>query len=258
MRKPTRPRYPAPILLPAERADIPDLVRITIAAESASVISFLCYPSPEHRARLARDIIKKIDEVFDSPQFLLMKALDADTREITAMAAWQLKGYKKEELGMNVAESEETTRFWPAEESTFASGLLVAQKVNGNEEPGGALMKHIISHNTAFFDSWTKGTKHIYLAILMTDPRFQRRGIGTALLEWGHKLADQDGVPAFLVASPVGHPLYQSVGWKDVGEPFQLELKDWVKYAEKGDMGWGTYKYYYMLRMPKTAVDKKD
>ena len=74
------------------------------------------------------------------------------------------------------------------------------------------------------------------------------------MLEWGHKRADQDGVPMFLMATPFGHPLYGSVGWKDVEAPLQLELKDKVKYAENGDQGWRTFTFYYMLRMARTAV----
>ena len=192
------------------------------------------------------------------PELIFMKAIDADTKVITGIAVWQRKGYKRKELGASSAESEEALEGEATTDAMFASRLLLPRNANDQEEPGAALMKYIVSEHSAFLDSWTKGTKHIYLAILMTDPRFQRRGIGTAMLDWGHKRADKDGVPCFLIASPVGHPLYQSVGWKNVEKPLQLVLKDWIKYAENGDMGWGMYKYYYMLRMPNTATSKED
>jgi hypothetical protein len=37
-----------------------------------------------------------------------------------------------------------------------------------------------------------------------------------------------------------------------------LDLRKWVKYAEGGNMGWGVYKMYYMLRLPKTAEREID
>ena len=77
------------------------------------------------------------------------------------------------------------------------------------------------------------------------------------MLDWGHKRADDDRVPCFLAASPVGHPWYQSVGWKDVDKPFQIDLRSWVMYAENGDQGWGTYTYYYMLRLPKAGRSRE-
>jgi hypothetical protein len=100
MSKSARPGYQAPTIKAAERADILVLVCVTIAAESGSVIHFLRYPSPEQNAKLARALIKVLDENFDAPQLLNMKALDADTKEITVMAIWQLNGYGNKKLGI--------------------------------------------------------------------------------------------------------------------------------------------------------------
>ncbi|KAH8769379.1 hypothetical protein F5882DRAFT_302053, partial [Hyaloscypha sp. PMI_1271] len=91
------------------------------------------------------------------------------------------------------------------------------------------------------------------LVLLMTDPAFQRRGIGTALLKWGHALADAEQVPCFLCASPFGWPLYRALGWHQVGEEVVVDLKEFVKYAEGGDQGWGVYKMRFMLRLPRVT-----
>jgi len=246
MRSTSRPRYPPPIILPAVRADIPELVRVHVDALHADLLTILQFPSPE---KFTRAMIKLLDENFDAPQLLIMKALDAETKEITAMAIWQLKGYDPKELGVDHSNFGAASKLFRPQD--LSAGVLLA---NVQQEPQSAIGQYIQSQFTAFLDSWTKGTKYIYLALLMTDPRFQRRGIGTAMLNWGHERADRDDVPAILIASPVGHPLYQSVGWKDVSMPLQVDLKDWVQYAEKGDMGWGTYRFYYMLRLPKTAA----
>jgi hypothetical protein len=80
------------------------------------------------------------------------------------------------------------------------------------DEERSPINKYISEHYNEFVESWTKGVKHIKLGLLITDSRFQRRGIGTVLLEWGHELADCDAAPCFLSATPFGHPLYQSLG----------------------------------------------
>jgi ribosomal protein S18 acetylase RimI-like enzyme len=216
MRNSARPRYQARTIKPAERADILVLVCVTIAAESGSVLHFLRYPSPEQNAKLARALIKVLDENFDAPQLLIMKALDADTKEITAMAIWQLNGYGNKKLGIpseeenfgatfNQPEGKPGLRVGPGD-VMLAAGLLLPSDthIRAEQEQASALWQYIEAKFSIFFNTWTAPTKHIYLTYLMTDPRFQRRGIGRLMLEWGHKRANQDGVPMFLIVAPFG------------------------------------------------------
>lgn len=77
--------------------------------------------------------------------------------------------------------------------------------------------------------------------MLHTDPAFQGRGAGGKLIEWGTKIADKLGLPAYLEASPKGHSVYQRHGFEDL-EVFDLDLS---KYG-----GTGIYKEPIMLREP--------
>lgn len=245
MRKPARPRFPPPIIKFAERDDIPELVRVWLAAERTNLLMFYHFPTEESRSEYAKEVIKQFEENFDKPHLLVLKAVDPETKQITAMAVWQKRGY----------------RFSPQSDDIFAAGGIV---LNGTLTTSSddvflnsatqSLENYIQTQFEQFLASWSRDSKHLYLALLMTDPNFQRRGIGTAMLEWGHKYTDEAGIPAFLIASPVGHPLYQHVGWKDVDTPLQIDMSQWAAGAQGGDMGWGVYKYYYMLRMPKTAA----
>lgn len=245
MRTPARPRYPPPIIKFAERDDIPELVRVWLAAERTDLLMFYSLPTEESRSEYAKDVIKQLDDNFDKPHLLILKAVDPETKQITAMAVWQKKGY----------------RLSPQPDDMFAAGGIILKRTLASSEDGmssqsvrQSLNDYIQTQFERFLASWSRDSKHLYLALLMTDPDFQRRGIGTAMLDWGHKYADEAGIPAFLVASPVGHPLYQHVGWKDVDTPLQIDMSKWVAGAQGGDMGWGVYKFYYMLRMPKTAA----
>ncbi|KAK0702970.1 acyl-CoA N-acyltransferase [Lasiosphaeria miniovina] len=63
---------------------------------------------------------------------------------------------------------------------------------------------------TAHYDLW-------YLLILTVDPRHHRRGIGKMLVRWGLEQAAAEKKGVFLSASPAGKPMYQSLGFRDLG-----------------------------------------
>jgi len=225
MRSISGPCYPPPILVPAVRADIPDMARVYADAERPNLLTRVLW-SPE---KLAKNLIKELDENFDNPRLLITKALDADTKELTAFGIWQLAGYDPKELGVD----QSTLQL--SRPSNFKAGLLLSTDL---DEPLSPIGQYINSAVKDFLDTWLKGTKFIYLALLMTDPKFQQRGIGSALLKWGHERANHDKVNSALIASPVGHPLYQSLGWKDISTPLEVDFQKWVQYAQNGDMGW--------------------
>lgn len=51
---------------------------------------------------------------------------------------------------------------------------------------------------------------------LITDPEYQRRGLGARLLNVGLDLADAEGKKSYIEATSEGHPLYLKLGWRDV------------------------------------------
>lgn len=52
--------------------------------------------------------------------------------------------------------------------------------------------------------------------MLHTDPEYQGRGAGSALMEWGKQRADELGLPLYLESSAVGHGFYLKHGLKDI------------------------------------------
>ncbi|KAF9874728.1 GNAT family [Colletotrichum karsti] len=62
------------------------------------------------------------------------------------------------------------------------------------------------------------GKPCVYLHILVTDPKHQRRGAGLQLMTPLMQEAVRLGVPAFLESSNPGHRLYQKAGFHDVEE----------------------------------------
>ena len=61
------------------------------------------------------------------------------------------------------------------------------------------------------------GNGHIWLGFIAVDPMFQRKGVGTQLLQWGLERSDVENIPIGLVGSKMGCGLYEKVGFEDVG-----------------------------------------
>ncbi|KAM0299461.1 hypothetical protein ACHAPM_007503 [Fusarium culmorum] len=56
------------------------------------------------------------------------------------------------------------------------------------------------------------------LSWLGVSPKCQRTGIGRRLAQWGIDRADEERVPAVLVSSNSGRPLYEKLGFKEIGQ----------------------------------------
>ena len=62
-------------------------------------------------------------------------------------------------------------------------------------------------------------TSGLDLAILATDPAYAGRGVGSLLLDWGCRLADQDGLECHLEATHAGYQLYKRKGFTEALGP---------------------------------------
>ena len=78
-------------------------------------------------------------------------------------------------------------------------------------------------------------TPHGILANLVIRPDWQRRGVGSRLLDYGLELIDQRGVVCWTDASAQGIGLYQKYGWEEDRREQRLkrrlECEDWISVA---------------------------
>ncbi|CAM6111182.1 unnamed protein product [Calypogeia fissa] len=83
---------------------------------------------------------------------------------------------------------------------------------------------------------------HMSLDLLATLPSCQRRGLATAHVKWGLKLADREGLLVFLESTPSGADLYKKLGFKEVSSATH-DLTKWG-----GD---GSFTHLFMVREPE-------
>ncbi|KAK4703665.1 hypothetical protein P7C70_g2554, partial [Phenoliferia sp. Uapishka_3] len=117
--------------------------------------------------------------------------------EIVACAVWRLVGFDEAAEGEGAKESG-VSRKGSVDELEFPIGANVDLMEQIKGEQGAGLEKE---------------EKHWYCSLLVTDPRFQKTGAGSALLKWGCDKADEWGVPAYLKGTPKGMSLYERFGF---------------------------------------------
>jgi ribosomal protein S18 acetylase RimI-like enzyme len=78
-----------------------------------------------------------------------------------------------------------------------------------------------------------------------TDPKYQGKGAGSQLMRWGLSQADEQGVEAFLEASPDAVPLYERLGFREAGR-----TDTFIK-NERVDGVW--YRNLFMIRPAQGA-----
>ncbi|KAG9592250.1 acyl-CoA N-acyltransferase, partial [Aureobasidium melanogenum] len=79
----------------------------------------------------------------------------------------------------------------------------------------GALLDAMDAAMTASKKKWIGLEPYLYLRVLAIDPAYQRRGVGSLLLDEGLAVADRCGIQAYLEATKVGRPLYARYGFED-------------------------------------------
>ncbi|KAK7414596.1 hypothetical protein QQX98_006533 [Neonectria punicea] len=75
-------------------------------------------------------------------------------------------------------------------------------------------------------DELMSGKPYVYLKLLHTEPKHQKRGAASLLLEWGLGEADRLGFPAFLESSEQARPLYEKWGFNEV-DRLTVDFSPW-------------------------------
>ena len=237
----TKHDHSIPNLLPAELSDIPALARLYVAAFRFDLDTRLIIPSD---TAFEEFVVHMLQDQMASSEWIIMKAVHPENGDIMGWGGWQLVHYP--EIDAKVRQQ--------AEAASTTNDVSGVENVTSQAEshPPSDLMSSNAEHTRKVMRSWMGNRQFLLLNTLATDPRYQRRGVGTALVKWGNAKADADNVPGFLEGSPVAYKLYLACGWKLV-EKYDVDLGEWTPYGKRHDMGYGIYSHYYMIRLPEPA-----
>ena len=139
------------------------------------------------------------------PVTTYLKAIDAATGEIMGMAKWNV--YDNHLPDLNKVD-EDNKNYWETKEDQAFSEAMVQDFLKTRN---GAITR--------------TGGNIVSLDILAIDPQYQRKGVGSALVEWGVEKADTMKVEAVVESSVFGKGLYEKHGFEFVKD-VRLEVPE--------------------------------
>lgn len=189
-----------------------------------------------------------------------LKAVDDSTGELLGWCGFGFRGFETEDIPKTAPIDEPLP--------TMVTGAIEENKKT--EEPVEDEEDDIIKRETemtnADMNHWMAklmppGTKCMYLIGLNVAPRYQRRGIGQTMLNWGADVADKSGVFTWVHSSEGAWKMYEKAGFDVIGS-LDINLDDWAPApapAEEGEGAiWGHYVLRYMKRLPKVRKESSE
>ncbi|KAI9761420.1 MAG: hypothetical protein M4579_001070 [Chaenotheca gracillima] len=202
------------IIGPVVESDLPSICEIRELAFSPNPCYRLLYPLEVDIA--AAKLERHRQSFFASQDSPMAKLYDAQTGEIASYCHWT----KKEGDFEVEKRTPKSLTAWP-------------------EGVNKALMDQFFEAIYAKTEELMSGRPHFLLSILVTNPKYQKRGAASRLLDWGVAQADAAGIPAYLEATPGAVGLYKSRGFEETGR-VDFDLGDFG--------GHGDYSMIAMLR----------
>ncbi|KAF4972107.1 hypothetical protein FSARC_1247 [Fusarium sarcochroum] len=178
-------------VLPANEADASRAVDIENIAYGPNPIGSVLFPNPRPSGPNTR-VADLIDLFQKNPACRWAKVVDTDIGEdeMVAFTMWYMWDTPPTE-----------------EQHSFSSYRGPSCNVEACELLFGGINKMRVSY--------MNGKPYAFLKLLHTDPKHQRRGAASLLLEWGLKEADRLGIPACLESSSQGRKLYEKFGFDE-------------------------------------------
>ncbi|RDW88709.1 hypothetical protein BP6252_00741 [Coleophoma cylindrospora] len=105
------------------------------------------------------------------------------------------------------------------------------------------------------------GEKCMVLVAIVIAPEYQRQGVGSALIGWGTKKADEMGVTSWVSSSDAGWRAFKGKGFEVMGE-LRVDLDEFAEDGSRNpdavDGKWGMYVWRAMRRASVKEIDVRD
>ena len=172
----------------------------------------VCWPvttREEAKTRLRVHMAKQSQRYMKDPTVNYLKVID-ESGSIVSIARWHWypDGYSYEKEG-----------HW----ETYPENSLAdpcAKQFNIR------LNNFILSSRDAARSSWMGKDQPCWILMHMVTRASQRgKGAARLLIQWGIEQAEKKGVPAYLEAGVMGRPVYEKMGFRQVGELMNLDLR---------------------------------
>lgn len=201
------------------------------------------------------------------PNCVILKAVDETTGDVMGVCNWGFRGFTPEE--MPVVEGRVQPPADPPKESTTNNDTEdkkdntdepVQEEKEENEEKEADGVKRLVALTDKDMKDFMEetmpaGTKCLYIIGLTVSPKYQGRGVGSALLRWGTDVCDERGVFAWVHSSAGAWKMYEKGGF-EIAKTLKIDLDEYAPCPppnEGPDAKWGEYVFRYMKYYGKNS-----
>lgn len=168
------------------------------------------------------------------------KAVENDTDEIMGWVCWARFGYERSEspgdIDRQSIEQQEVNQDIKTVTQSRKTPLEELESITNDD------MQHWID------DIMPDGSKCRYIVAIAVHPRYQKRGVGSALIRLGTDKADEEGVICWVQASEAGYETFKKHAFV-VRKTLEVDLDKHAPVPPpEGKERWGCYSFRYMVR----------
>ncbi|KAJ6005813.1 acetyltransferase [Penicillium sp. IBT 35674x] len=230
--------------------DLTELVQVHSAAfKTDQFLNFMLHGKPEGTCESLME--RSIKGWLDDPTSSMVTAV-RDDGVIVGWACWLRKETEQSERAtlVNIADTnvkEAPTSMKSAEKSAPTAGSDAADRSitesvpsqasqhDAPDTPTRVVGRQMRSDSMKWEAHFMKEARYLILQALVVSPNYQRQGVGSRLVKWGVKRADEERIPCWCHASPAGNQLYLMSGFQELGR-------------DEYDLGeFGNYVFRYMV-----------
>ncbi|MCJ1324659.1 hypothetical protein MMC10_001321 [Thelotrema lepadinum] len=227
--------------------DLPSLAEINRLAFMRECTAQIVFPSWPDENNMRKLFIASLQDELLNPHTQIFKAVETTTGEMLGFIGLTLEQGQEDK-----SESEESKPDSLAESMKEMAPSLNMPFIMAMGAASTALKHHRAGTEHHYECTWgnfgdiRKYSCSIDLSPFAVPPTNQRKGIGSKLLQHCLDIADDSGLPIWLLSFPGSHGLYLRHGFSDVDHQ-DLDLNAWDDYRFRG---YGIYRSYAMVRQP--------
>ena len=196
--------------------------------------------------------LESLPDLLKNPKCVILKVVNDASGEIMGVCNWGFRGYEPEH--MPVVEGRTQPPAKPKAKQEPPNNADSIPEPQPETDP----IKRLQALEGADLDAWMtevmpEGTQCIFVVGLSVSPRYQGRGVGSALLRWGTNFCDDRGVFAWVHSSEPAWKMYEKSGFQVV-RALDVDLDEYAPMPppnEGPDAKWGHYVLRYMKYFPK-------
>ena len=196
--------------------------------------------------------IPRFHQYLENWKVVMVKAVDDNSGDILGFTAWVFRGLEPSEIP--VLEGALKQGEWKEEKSDEVKEIAS----DGSEDKVEPVSKEendeSLRQLAAITDSnmeqmmeiiMPAGTRCMFIAGLSVDRKYQRRGVGLKLLQWGTQIADRLGIWIWVHSSEGAVPAYAKAGFKTFSY-LGVDLDEFASAPPPEGGKWGTYQFSWM------------